>query len=124
MSTMASDRSWLLNPGPLKLFNQCRRLIQSEFGVKLRTTDEELEHRLAEYAGKTRSSQLTKIWEALKPQIPALEMPAGEDSADQNSADRSKQMYRGQPIAEDGAPSRNNPEQRKKLIYRGQVVEQ
>lgn len=124
MSTMASDRSWLLNPGPLKLFNQCRRLIQSEFGVKLRTTDEELEHRLAEYAGKTRCSQLAKIWEALKPQIPTLEMPAGEDDGDRNSADRSKRMYRGQPIAEDVAPGRNNPEQRKKLIYRGQIVEQ
>jgi hypothetical protein len=121
---MASERSWLLNPGPLKLFNQCRRLIQSEFGVKLRTTDNELEHRLAEYAGKTRSSQLAKIWAALKPQIPTLEMSAAEDAEDRGPADRPKRMYRGQPIADDVAPGGNDADQRKKLIYRGQVVEQ
>lgn len=119
MFPMASDRSWLLNPGPLKLFNQCRRLIQSEFGVKLRTTDEELEHRLAEYAGKTRSSQLAKIWEALEPQIPTLEMPAGEDDEHSSPADRPNRMYRGQPVADNMMPGKD---QRKKLIYRGQVV--
>lgn len=132
MSTMASERSWLLNPGPLKLFNQCRRLIQSEFGVKLRTTDEELEHRLAEYAGKTRSSQLAKIWESLKPQIPTLEMPAEEDH-DQSTAEKPKRMYRGQVIADEPAaktpaqesiPASEQPEpQKSKVIYRGQVVE-
>jgi hypothetical protein len=129
---MASERSWLLNPGPLKLFNQCRRLIQSEFGVKLRTTDDELEHRLAEYAGKTRSSQLAKIWESLKPQIPTLEMPAEEGGEDNRSPDRPKRMYRGQVIADEPttktnaqetSPESDQPGPRKsKVIYRGQVV--
>jgi hypothetical protein len=130
---MASERSWLLNPGPLKLFNQCRRLIQSEFGVKLRTTDNELEHRLAEYAGKTRSSQLAKIWESLKPQIPTLEMPAEEEGEHKRSPEKPKRMYRGQVIADEPttqttaretSPASDQPEPRRsKVIYRGQVVD-
>jgi len=125
MSTLTSERSWLLNPGPLKLFHQCRRLIQSEFGVKLRLTEDHLEHRLAEYAGKTRSSHLTRTWEALAPQIPTLEMPKAEETSGKVAENRPKRMYRGQPVPDDEVPAtadREAPALSKKRIYRGQVV--
>jgi hypothetical protein len=101
MSTMASERSWLLNPGLLKLVHQCRRLIQSEFGVKLHLTEDRLEYRLAEYASKTRSSHLMRTWETLKPQIPNLEFetPAAEDTAGSGGI-KPKRIYRGQVVEE------------------------
>jgi len=125
MSTIASERSWLLNPGLLKLVHQCRRLIQSEFGVKLHLTEDKLEYRLAEYASKTRSSHLMRTWETLKPQIPnlELEMPPAEDAAG-SEGKKPKRMYRGQPIADEQSPGDEAMTQRKKIIYRGQVVEQ
>ena len=130
MSTLASERSWLLNPGPLKLFHQCRRLIQSEFGVKLRLTEDHLEQRLAEYAGKTRSSHLTRTWEALAPQIPTLELPSKDETSGKATENRPKRMYRGQPVADSEATSSKTevdttdaeaPTTSRK-IYRGQVV--
>ena len=102
MSTMTSERSWLLNPALLKLVHQCRRLIQSEFGVKLHLTEDRLEHRLAEFASKTRSSHLARTWEALAPQIPNLEMPKAEEAPESNAAksaeNRPKRIYRGQVV--------------------------
>ena len=61
MTSLASERSWLLDPSVLKLVHQCRRLIHTEFGVKLHLTEEHLDQQLAEYARKTRSTQLIKI---------------------------------------------------------------
>lgn len=126
MSITASERSWLLNPSLLKLVHQCRRLIQSEFGVKLHLTEDHLERRLAEYAGKTRSSHLVKTWEALKPQIPnlELEMPKPEEASDPAVPAKPKRMYRGQVIADDEAPTTELQGRKKTMIYRGQVVEQ
>lgn len=127
MSTMTSERSWLLNPGLLKLVHQCRRLIQSEFGVKLHLTEDRLEYRLAEYASKSRSSHLLRTWETLKPQIPNLEieMPEAEETAGRDSgtaaANKPKRMYRGQPVADDEAP--NASAKRQKRVYRGQVID-
>ena len=126
MSTLASERSWLLNPGLLKLVHQCRRLIHSEFGVKLHLTEEHLEQRLAEYASKTRSSHLIRTWEALAPQIPNLSLP----EKDEKESDTPKRMYRGQAIAEPEAPKHEKADSseaepsplKKKVIYRGQVV--
>jgi hypothetical protein len=126
---MASERSWLLNPGLLKLVHQCRRLIQSEFGVKLHLTEDHLERRLAEFAGKTRSSHLVKTWETLAPQIPHLEMPAAEDPADEDKRkSQPRRMYRGQPVdePEPAAPANAGepaPARKKTIVYRGQVVQ-
>lgn len=103
MSTMASERSWLLNPGLLKLVHQCRRLIQSEFGVRLHLTEDHLEHRLAEYAGKTRSPDLIRTWETLAPQIPNFEMPETEEAPDKKEEETRA---------------------RRRIVYRGQVIEQ
>lgn len=130
MSTMTSERSWLLNPGLLKLVHQCRRLIQSEFGVKLHLTEDHLERRLAEYVGKTRSSHLVRTWETLAPQIPNLEMPAaGETESDDKGQRRPKRMYRGQPVADpepsaDVSAGEQTPARKQTMIYRGQLVQQ
>lgn len=121
MTSLASERSWLMNPGLLKLVHQCRRLIQSEFGVKLHLTEEHLEQQLADYASKTRSTHLIRTWETLKPQIPNLDL--------QDETNNSKRMYRGQEIAEepslgDSRVSETEAERtrKKKIIYRGQVI--
>lgn len=121
MISLASERSWLMNPGSLKLVHQCRRLIQSEFGVKLHLTEEHLEQHLADYASKTRSAHLIRTWEILKPQIPHLDL--------HDDTDNSKRMYRGQEIAEetsrgDSSASETEAERarKKKVIYRGQVI--
>ncbi|MDI9246541.1 hypothetical protein [Marinobacter sp. CHS3-4] len=137
MSTMASERSWLLNPGLLKLVHQCRRLIQSEFGVKLHLTEDRLEYRLAEYASKTRSSDFIRTWEALKHQIPTLELPAeeepeGKDADGKKESASPKRMYRGQAIADETKPRTDDTQlesdgevdspRKAKKMYRGQVV--
>lgn len=122
MSTLASERSWLLDPSLLKLVHECRRLIRSEFGVKLRLTEENLEVRLATYAGQSRSAHLSRTWDALKQQVPQL---ATADDGEPET----RRMYRGQAIAdpEPGtAPAANTaeapPVKSKTIIYRGQVI--
>ena len=62
MATLASERSWLFDPAILKLVHQCRRLIQTEFGVRLHLTEEHLEQQLADYARKSRSNSLGRTW--------------------------------------------------------------
>ncbi len=124
MTSLASQRSWLLDPGLLKLVHQCRRLIHTEFGVKLHLTEEHLEQQLADYARKTRSSQLTRTWATLTEQVPQLriaEPPVDEDGVRRNN--------RGQIIAEDRKVERETdageetPQpQKSRRIYRGQVV--
>lgn len=123
MTSLASERSWLLDPSVLKLVHQCRRLIHTEFGVKLHLTEEHLEQQLADYARKTRSSHLIRTWETLKEQVPQLNVePEDED-------DGLKRNYRGQVIADaptssalDQGEGENTPPRKKKVIYRGQVV--
>lgn len=98
MTSLASQRSWLLNPGLLKLVHQCRRLIHTEFGVKLHLTEEHLEQQLADYARKTRSSQLTRTWATLTEQVPQLRMAEPEDEEETPRPQRSKRIYRGQVV--------------------------
>ena len=125
MTSLASERSWLLDPGLLKLVHQCRRLIRSEFGVKLHLTEENLEQHLADYASKTRSRDLTRTWQTLQEQVPHLSVESEDDEEDALP----KRMYRGQEIAEDNRPVVTTSEsvgedlpRKKKVIYRGQVV--
>lgn len=121
MNSATPERNWLFDPSLLKLMHQCRRLIQSEFGVKLHLNDESLEKHLAEYASKTRSKHLVHTWEALKQRVPELNAANTEEKP-------TLRMYRGQPIVDDGKrkatvemPGNDGPRQ-KKVIYRGQVV--
>lgn len=126
MTSMASDRSWLMNPELLKLFHECRRQIQSEFGVRLHLTEENLEQNLADYVSRTRSAHLIRTWEALWPRIPDLEL---RDERTPPAPPRRK--YRGQEVVDD-TPSddRDRPEteseaeaaRKKKVVYRGQVI--
>lgn len=121
MNSVASERSWLFDPSLLKLVHQCRRLIQSEFGVKLHLNEDHLEEHLAEYAGKTRSQHLVHTWEALKQRVPELGQLGNDASA--------AKTYRGQTIANDDdvkVVKEGNGEdarpRKKQVIYRGQVV--
>ncbi|PCM43309.1 hypothetical protein [Marinobacter sp. ANT_B65] len=119
MNSLTSERNWLFDPSLLKLAYQCRRLIQSEFGVKLHLDEADLGQHLADYAGKTRSRDLAHTWETLKQKVPEL-------SAMEEDPGPTLRMYRGQPIFEDrgerkggdsGEEARN-----RKMVYRGQMV--
>ncbi|WP_372988151.1 hypothetical protein [Marinobacter sp.] len=126
MNTLASEKDWLLNPNLLKLVHQCRRLIHSEFGVKLHLTEQHLEQQLADYASKSRSSHLVRTWETLKAQVPQLQWNSGNTEEDVSP----RRMYRGQAIADDrpakaveeGAQNGGTPPRKKQVIYRGQVI--
>lgn len=126
MNTLASERGWLLDPNLLKLVHQCRRLIHSEFGVKLHLTEQHLEQQLADYAGKSRSGHLVRTWEALKAQVPQLQ----RDSGNTEDGENPRRMYRGQAIADDqpartleeGEQNGDTPPRKKQVIYRGQVI--
>lgn len=121
MNSATSERNWLFDPSLLKLVHQCRRLIQSEFGVKLHLNEDGLEQHLAEYARKTRSKHLVHTWEALKQRVPELNTANIEEEP-------APRMYRGQPIAEESKRkataemSGSDCPRQKKVIYRGQVV--
>ncbi|WP_152208557.1 hypothetical protein [Marinobacter changyiensis] len=120
MNSMASERSWLLDPGLLKLVHQCRRLIHSEFGVKLHLTEALLEQRLATYAEQSRSTDLSRTWKALKEQVPGLEALSEVPG---------KRNYRGQQIADamssmGSADDEHVNHKTKTIIYRGQVMTQ
>ena len=121
MAIPAPQRSWLLDPSILQLVHKCRRLIRSEFGVKLHLTEENLAERLATYVHQSRSTHLAHIWESLRERVPGLTEEKPEEAA--------TRMYRGQAIPENRDEPRHDttpgPEvlaRRKKVIYRGQVV--
>jgi len=120
MNSTTHERTWLFEPELLRLVHQCRRLIQSEFGIKLHLNQDDLEEQLADYAEKTRSRHLVHTWEALKQRVPELDQSMATDAP--------KKTYRGQPIADDeggiqkeelGEPPRPR---HNKVIYRGQVI--
>lgn len=118
MTSMPAERSWLLDPSRLKLVHQCRRLIQTEFGIKLHLTDTQLTDQLASYADRSRSNQLRQTWNRLKEEIPGYD-PQPE------SEEPTRRVYRGQPIAEPGKENTDQaeaPAPKRQVIYRGQVV--
>lgn len=124
MTSLASQRSWLLDPGLLKLVHQCRRLIHTEFGVKLHLTEPHLEDQLADYASKTRSTQLSRTWKTLVEKVPQLDRTPAADATES-----AKRTYRGQVIADDHperasttVEEKEAQPRRTKVIYRGQVV--
>ncbi|RBW51120.1 hypothetical protein [Marinobacter sp. F3R11] len=121
MNPMISERNWLFDPALLKLAHQCRRLIQSEFGVKLHFDEANLEQQLADYASKTRSPHLAKTWEALKQQVPALNTTEEEEEEHHPTL----RMYRGQPVMDSRSEQKegsSTEEPRHKKMYRGHLV--
>lgn len=125
MAFLATDRNWLFTPSTMKKVQQCRRLIQMEFGIKLHLTEETLVEQIEGFAGKSRSDTLGKTWRQLKEEVPEL-----AETLAISTPDTTKRTYRGQPLA-DAAPetahrSADHPsmEQPRKtrVIYRGRVV--
>lgn len=125
MNTLSNQRSWLLDRDLLKLVHQCRRLIHTEFGVRLHLTEEHLEQRIAEYAARSRSGQLRHTWETLRSRVPEL------NTETEHASGTAKRIYRGQVIEETEVKKGREPEDRgpeeaprrkKKVIYRGHEV--
>lgn len=131
MIPMATERSWLFDPNLLKLVHQCRRLIHSEFGVKLHLTDDHLEKQLADYANRSRSGQLRRVWDSLKHRIPGYDDTLA-DKPESTEGGTGKRIYRGQVIETDARPTHEKAlpaaefgamaAPKKKVIYRGQVI--
>ncbi|WP_328188759.1 hypothetical protein [Marinobacter sp. OP 3.4] len=122
MASLASERNWLFNPSTMKKIQQCRRLIQMEFGVKLHLTEASLVEQLASFADRSRSDALTRTWAELKESVPEL-----ADVLSEPSPANGKRTYRGQSIP-DPEPPASSPQdegsqpRKPKVIYRGQVV--
>ena len=123
MASLASERSWLFTPSIMKKVQQCRRLIQMEFGVKLHLTEETLVEQLNHYAGQSRSDTLGRTWSELKEAVPQLASAVADLEAPV------RRTYRGQaiPDAHPGESSVNHDGEtsrprKAKVIYRGQVV--
>ncbi|SFM02170.1 hypothetical protein [Marinobacter zhejiangensis] len=131
MISTTPEQNWLFDPSLLKLVHQCRRLIHAEFGIKLHLTDRHLEQQLANYAEKSRSSQLARVWHTLKPQIPGHhEITSKKESTQEGQV--SRRVYRGQVIEEESRPASRSVHSeagvdaiaaaKRKVIYRGQVI--
>lgn len=121
---LSVEKNWLMDCRILRLVNQCRRLIQSEFGVKPPLYEENLREMLAFYAGRSRQQGLQVYYAELRLALIELEGPDIEETDVAAQPAASKRMYRGQPLA---APVRDSAEpgaaeRQRTLIYRGRVV--
>ena len=123
MASLASERNWLFNPSIMKKVQQCRRLIQMEFGVKVHLTEEALVEQLNHYASQSRSDTLGRTWSELKEAVPELaaavadiESPVTRNYRGQAIPDANPGM---KPVAHEGETGQRR---KAKVIYRGQVV--
>ncbi|MCH8543648.1 MAG: hypothetical protein LAT61_08765 [Alcanivorax sp.] len=139
-----TDTNWLMQYRLLRLVNQCRRLIQSEFGVRLTLTNDDLRAELATYAGKTRNQSLQRVYAELR--LALIEFEGPDPLLATPAAPSNQRRYRGQvmhtadeiaeedglpsmaPPAAEGAsegPSEKTPATKThyKRMYRGRVVE-
>lgn len=122
----ATNHRWLMQYNIVNLVNQCRRLIRAEFDANLSLTDPELRHKLAHYAGRTRSQGMQRLYGEIRLALIELEGPDELITPEEALPVR---FYRGQPV--DIAEHRKKrPEQEgksksgKPLMYRGRVVAQ
>ena len=135
-----TDTNWLMQYRLLRLVNQCRRLIQSEFGVRLTLTDENLRVELAAYAGRTRTQALQRVYAELR--LALIEFEGPDPLLVTPVATPNQRRYRGQvmhteeeeteedglpslaPVAElTGAAEASHNKTHYKRMYRGRVVE-
>lgn len=116
MASLAGDQSWLLKPSIIKQVQQCRRLIQVEFGIKLHLTQENLINQLEHFASQSRSAALPRIWSALKDSVPGLndEIKLAREGA--------ARTYRGQPVSHEASATTDPASSPRTIIYRGRVV--
>ena len=111
----------------LRLVNQCRRLIASEFGKKLHLNDPDLRLQLAGYVGHSRSIGLQRVYAELRLALIELEGPDELLTAQPEVSERPQRMYRGRPVAAPAAapaPERRTESTRSSStrVYRGQSV--
>jgi len=97
MNEFKSDHNWLMRYDILRQVNQCRRLVQAEFGEKPLLNDPQLRNRLADYAGRSRSQALQRCYAEMRLLLIELE---GQDLAppDIERQDLPVRMYRGRPV--------------------------
>lgn len=129
MST-ATDHRWLMQYNIVNLVNQCRRLIRAEFDANLSLTDPELRHKLAHYAGRTRSQGLQRLYGEIRLALIELEGPDELVTPEESLPVR---FYRGQPVdmgerrkaaSDSQNTSKAEAKSNKPLMYRGRVVAQ
>lgn len=121
---LSVEKNWLMDCGILRLVNKCRRLIQSEFGVKPPLYEKNLREMLAFYAGRSRQQALQELYAELRLALIELEGPDIEQRHVPVQPTPSQRMYRGQPLAPaapDGERAAAAGRERT-LIYRGRVV--
>ncbi len=123
MASLASDRNWLFNPSTMKKVQQCRRLIQMEFGVKLHLTEKALVDEMDRFARQSRSDTLARTWAELKEAVPEL-----ADAVAEAPSPSGRRTYRGQAIPDSEwdlkrtGDAVDSPPRRTKVIYRGRAV--
>lgn len=123
MMSEISRENWLFDPQVLKMVRECRRLVHSEFGVKLHLTEAGLAEDLAEFSSQSRCQRLPQTWSAIVAKVPDLITPA------QERASAAKRLYRGQEIIEETSPAPQSGSEtnvsekgRTRVIYRGREV--
>jgi len=100
MNEVKPDHNWLMRYDILRQVNQCRRLIQAEFGEKPLLDDPQLRNRLADYAGHSRSQALQRCYAEMRLLLIELE---GQDLMPPpiEREDLPVRMYRGRPVLVD-----------------------
>ena len=122
-----TDHRWLMQYNIVNLVNQCRRLIRAEFDANLSLTDPELRHRLAHYAGRTRSQGMQRLYGEIRLALIELE---GPDELITPEPQLPVRFYRGQAVdinehrKSENQQSKNKSKNGKPLMYRGRVVAQ
>jgi hypothetical protein len=123
------DHAWLLRYDILRQVNQCRRLIQAEFGVKLHLDEPRLRLLLADYAGRSRTRSLQRCYAEMRLLLIDLEGPDLPAPVEVAEPPVVKRMYRGRPVAEPEpavavvADSSETARPVRTIVYRGQVMQ-
>ena len=130
----SNTQSWLMNYEILRLVNQCRRLMDAEFGEKPLLSDRAIWQSLGELAGRSRSRGTQRVYAELRLALlkaDDIDWPASHDPANDEPVP-SQRMYRGRPVSKP-APAADAGEvlpqpvragsTRKTITYRGQTIE-
>lgn len=127
-------QSWLMNYEILRLVNQCRRLVDAEFGEKPMLSDGGIWRRLGELAGQSRSQGTQRVYAELRLALLNLDdtdWPAHVDEQAEDMAQPAVRMYRGRPVAApepdpaEAAPASESTarEATKTITYRGRTIQ-
>jgi hypothetical protein len=117
---LSVEKNWLMDYGILRLVNQCRRHIVSEFGVKPALYDESLREMLSHYARRSRNPSLKECWGRLQQSLNERERPS--TAVEPEPQLPPARMYRGRPLPEPVATESGARDKRPVVIYRGRAV--